>query len=96
MAGRKGLGEELQIKRRFAELTEPFFHALKGFLESEDKNDRKFAVQELNKGFTKMIPTQISGEEGGAIVIHVAKEVAEAEKLYDTPQNASGDSTGSA
>ena len=85
--GRKGLGEELQIKRRFAELTEPFFVALKGFLESEEKADRKFAVQELNKGFTKMIPTEVTGEEGEAIRIsvEVSKSIAEKNDLTHDP-----------
>lgn len=91
--GRKGFGEELRIKQRYAALTEPFFKALEGFLNSEDKNDRKFAVQELNKGFTKMIPTQLTGEEGEAIQISVqiAKEIAQKNVLAPDP---GGDSEG--
>lgn len=94
--GRKGYGEELKIKQRFSALSEPFFKVLQDFLNSEDKSDRKFAITELNKGFTKMLPTQLTGEEGGSIVIHVAREIAETEELYDTPHNTSGDSEGQA
>jgi hypothetical protein len=75
--GRKGFGEELHIKQRYSALTEPYFNALKGFLESEDKSDRKFAISELTKAYAKMIPTQITGEEGAPIMIQIAKEVAD-------------------
>ena len=61
--GRKGLGEEMAIKRRYAALSEPFFKVLQEFLESEDKADRKFAIEQLGKGFTKMIPQSIDGGE---------------------------------
>lgn len=69
MAGRKSKFEELQIVHRYAELAEPFFKAIKGFLDSEDKNDRKFALEQLSKAFPKMIPQQITGEDGQPIRI---------------------------
>lgn len=61
--GRKGLGAELAMKRRYSALTEPYFKVLQEFLESEDKADRKFAVSELSKAFVKMIPQSVDGGE---------------------------------
>ena len=91
--GRKGFGEELKIKERYAVLTEPFFKVLQDFLNSDDKNDRRFAAQELNKAFVKMIPTQLTGEEGEAIkiTVEVAKSVAEKHDLApDTGRDSEG------
>lgn len=86
--GRKGYGEELKIKQRFSALSEPFFKVLQDFLNSEDKSDRKFAITELNKGFTKMIPTTIGGEEDGLpIVITIANSIA---KKHGIPTSSTG------
>lgn len=63
MSGRKGLGAELAMKRRYSALTEPYFKVLMEFLESDDKADRKFAVSELSKAFVKMIPQSVDGGE---------------------------------
>lgn len=91
MAGRKGFGEELHIKTRFAALSEPYFLALKGFLESEDKADKKFAIAELTKAYARMIPTELTGEDGKPIVIQVAKEVLQKNDITPDPI---GDSEG--
>lgn len=58
--GRKGFGEELRIVERYSALTEDFFIVLKEMLASEDKADRKWAVEQLNKAYTKMIPQDIT------------------------------------
>lgn len=62
-AGRKSWKEELQIKQRYSALTEPYFKVLKKFLESDNVADQKFAISELTKAYTKMIPTEINGGE---------------------------------
>lgn len=61
--GRKSWKEELQIKQRYSALTEPYFKVLKKFLESDNVADQKFAISELTKAYTKMIPTEINGGE---------------------------------
>lgn len=91
--GRKGLGHEMRLKERFSELSEPYFLALKGFLESEEKADQKFAIEQLTKAYSKMMPTEITGEEGGAIIIQVAKEGIE---KYGTPPSPGVDTSGQA
>lgn len=75
--GRKSWKEEIQIKQRYSALTEPYFKVLKKFLESDDKIDKKFAITELTKAYTKMIPTEITGENGLPIIFQVASELAE-------------------
>jgi hypothetical protein len=75
--GAKGSYESFKIKQRYADLSEPFFKALKEFLISDKEADRKFAISELSKAYTRMIPTELSGVDGGAIVIQVSKEGAE-------------------
>ena len=58
--GRKSWTEELKIAQRYSDLTEPAFRVLREMLESEDKADRKWAVEQLGKAFVKMIPQDIT------------------------------------
>lgn len=56
LPGRKSWTEELQIAQRYSDLTEPAFKVLEQMLKSEDKSDRKWAVEQLGKAYVKMIP----------------------------------------
>ena len=58
--GRKSWTEELNIKQRYADLSEKAFVVLSEMLDSNEKADRKWAVEQLNKGFTKMIPQDLT------------------------------------
>lgn len=69
MAGRKSLKTELKMFDRYSELTEPYFRVLRKHLESENKHDEKWAVEQLTKAFTKMIPTEVGGIDGKPIPI---------------------------
>lgn len=46
----------MNIAHRYSELTEPFFRVLKKHLESGDEKKEMWAVEQLGKAFTKMIP----------------------------------------
>jgi hypothetical protein len=54
--GRKSWTEELNIAQRYSDLSEPFFEVIRESLASEDKADRKWAVEQLSKAYVKMIP----------------------------------------
>lgn len=56
LAGRKSWSEELNIAQRYSDLSEPFFRVLKRNLESGDDAKERWAVEQLSKAFTKMIP----------------------------------------
>lgn len=58
--GRKSWTEELQIAGRYSALSKPFFRFIKKMLESEDKNDQKWAAERLEKAYVKMIPQDIT------------------------------------
>lgn len=62
MAGRKSLKDELQIIRRYSELTVPYFKVIKDSLESKDKESQQWAVERLDKAFVKMIPQEIDAK----------------------------------
>lgn len=62
MAGRKSKAEELKIIERYAELTEPFFKVLKEALEGKNKRDKHWAIEQLSKGFVKMIPQKLGND----------------------------------
>ena len=71
-SGRKTLKEELQIKQRYADLSEPFFEFLLACLEGDDKADKKWAAEQLSKAYVKMIPQTLQGDEdGGPIQVKV-------------------------
>lgn len=66
-SGRKSLKEELQIKQRYADLTEPYFKVLKKHLESGNVLNEKWAVEQLTKAYTKMIPQTLAGDSDNPI-----------------------------
>lgn len=73
VAGRKSWTEELQIAKRYSDLTEPFFEVIKEMMASEDKADRKWAVEQLSKAYVKMIPQDLtSGGQPIQIVFDAA------------------------
>ena len=63
--GRKSWTEEMKLAQRYSDLSEDYFKILKEFAQSEDKNDRKWAAQELSKAFVKMIPQDMDITSGG-------------------------------
>lgn len=58
--GRKSYFEELNIAQRYADLTPKAFKVLSEMLDSKDKVDQKWAVEQLQKGLVKMIPQDIT------------------------------------
>jgi len=75
--GRKSWVEEMEIKKRYSELTEPFFAFLKEMYESDDKADKKWASEQLSKAYIKMIPQDITSA-GQPISLAVAQKKAKA------------------
>lgn len=90
-SGRKTIREEFAIKQRYADLTEPAFKFIKECFEIGEVADKKWAVEQLNKGFVKMIPQAIEGSEDGVpIIIKIAKEIADKHDDTDSsPVNSS-------
>lgn len=100
MAGRKNFGIELRIEQRYADLAEPAFKFIKECLESDNKADKKWAYEQLNKGFARMIPQiqKISGDENNntPIPVTILKDVrSDQSSIQDTePQEAVEDNSG--
>jgi hypothetical protein len=81
-AGRKSYLEEMGIKQRYTDLSEPFFKVLKKFLNSEKTEDQKWAVEQLSKAYVKMIPQDLTSG-GKEISVNVISYNA---NKNDTPQ----------
>lgn len=76
--GRKGYGEELRIRETLAEITPLMFKHLKEVMASgDDKRKDKMVEKILPKIIDKALPTEFTGEHGGAIVIQIAEQVAQ-------------------
>lgn len=75
--GRKSYFEELDIAGRYSNLSEPYFKFLKEMLESEEKSDRKWAAERLEKAYVKMIPQTVEGNVDRPLVIQLTNESAE-------------------
>ena len=58
MAGRKSQFEEMQIVERYSALTAPYFKVLKNRLDSGDEKKENWAVEQLTKAYSRMIPLQ--------------------------------------
>jgi len=68
LGGRKSLKDELKMFDRYSELTVPYFRVLKKHLESNNVTNEKWAVEQLTKAFTKMIPTELTGADGKDLI----------------------------
>jgi hypothetical protein len=68
MVGRKSLKDELKMFERYSELTEPYFRVLKKRLESGKIDQENWAVEQLTKAYTKMIPQEITGKDGKDLI----------------------------
>jgi hypothetical protein len=77
--GRKSLREELEITRRYADLSAKAFKLIKKKLDSDDKAEQNFALDWLKGGFARMIPqkTQLGGDPDNdtPVPIYMAKSV---------------------
>lgn len=62
MAGRKSLREEIQITRRYADLSETAFKLINKKLNSKVLAEQNFALDWLKGGFARMIPQKIGGD----------------------------------
>lgn len=67
--GRKSMIEELQVLRRYSELTEPAFKFIRECLEGDNKADKKWAVERLEKGWVKAIPQMVIGDEDQPLTV---------------------------
>jgi hypothetical protein len=93
--GRKTWEEEFNLKQRYAELSVPFFNFIKEMFENGDKNDKKWAAEQLSKAYTRMIPQTLEGSEDKPLVIQIAGEVKDKYNAK-TNEEAGGDSEGQA
>lgn len=65
MAGRKSLKEEIQVVKYMAELAPKTFKFIGKMLDSEEKADKKWASEQMNKLFSKAVPTESDLTSGG-------------------------------
>lgn len=67
--GRKTLDEELSIKQRYSDLSVPFFKVLKQRLNSRNRKEQDWAIEQLSKGFVKMIPQVLEGDKENPLMV---------------------------
>lgn len=85
--GRKGFYEELQMKKHLSELTPKVFKHVKEVFDGDDEARKDAMAQKLApKLIDKGIPTQLTGEEGQAIVIQIAGEIAQKNGITQNPE----------
>lgn len=71
MAGRKTLREELEITRRYSDLSAKAFKLITKKLDSAEKSEQNFALDWLKGGFAKMIPQTIAGDKKNPVEVLV-------------------------
>lgn len=90
--GRKGFYEELKIKEHIAEMTPLMCKYVIDVMQGADEKAKESLVTKiLPKIIDKGLPLMITGNEGQAIVIQVAKEILE---KHDINTSSSDDSEG--
>lgn len=79
MAGRLSKFDEVKIAQRYSDLSDKAFVFLGACLDGKNKKDKKWAIEQLSKGFVKMIPQvqKIGGDEENLtpIPIYSAKSI---------------------
>jgi len=86
-AGRKSLKEEIKIIERMTALSEPVFNYLKLCVESGDKEDKQWAVEQMMKLYTKAVPIEVGGDPERPIPI--LNLIQNAVSVNDSNQEAS-------
>ena len=90
-AGSKGFGRLNRIRENVDKYSELWWNRWEQSMTSDDKQERLHAMTEFNKLQCKMIPTEVTGAEGGEILIKIAKEISD---KNETDESASGNSEG--
>lgn len=70
--GRKSYFEELNIANRYALLSEEYFNFLKEMFDGDDKADKKWASERIEKGLVKMIPQTLAGDKDNPLELKVS------------------------
>lgn len=68
MAGRKSLKEEIKIIERLTALSEPTFEYIHAMYLAGEKEDKKWAVEQMMKLYAKCIPTELTSDPENPIV----------------------------
>lgn len=76
-AGRKSLKEEIQIIRFLTQLSQPTFDYLNAMYLAGEKEDKKWAVEQMMKLYSKCIPTEIATDPENPLIITIAKSIAD-------------------
>lgn len=69
MAGRKSLKEEIKIIERLTALSAPTFDYINGLYLAGDKEDKKWAVEQMMKLYSKCIPTELTTDPENPFVV---------------------------
>lgn len=67
--GRKSFKDEIQIVKYLTALAPQTFKYIEAMYETGDKPDKKWAIEQMIKLYGKAMPTEITGEGGGALII---------------------------
>lgn len=67
--GRPGRGKESFVLQQLDKFSPLWWETLLAMLEGDSKEDRRFAMAELNKLQVKTLPTQVGGLDGAPIEI---------------------------
>jgi hypothetical protein len=90
--GNPGYGKSAAVRAGVEKLTPRYFELLEEMINGNDKDDRKFSMSELGKLMGKMLPTEITGEGGNALMI--TWQTAQPSSQSNTaPENGSNNST---
>lgn len=87
MAGRKSLKEEIKLVQRMSELSEPTFKFIMGLYDAGDKEDKKWAVEQMMKLYARCVPQEHGNDPDNPLtiqVVQVAQEVANKNNVIDT------------
>lgn len=67
--GRKSFKEEMGVLERFNQLSPKVFAYVNECLDSKSKADKRWALEWLKTGFTKMIPQKLTGDKDNPIYV---------------------------
>lgn len=89
--GRKSLREEIDLTRRYADLSEKAFRIIGQKLDSKNKREVEYALDWLKSGFSRMVQQQTDITSGGkSLNISISEAIAKKNDINPSPEPNSG------
>lgn len=84
---RKSLKEEIRVVEYMSELAPKVFKVIQEELNSKNKKDRRWAVEQMQKLYAKAVPQKIGGDKNNPLVVKIDNDIADKNVINSNPES---------